>query len=224
MQRGRTVISSQPYGLELDSFGTTVKQDPGLVINNPHVWSVDHPYLYTVVSAAYRDNILVDQVTTRIGIRNCSFESEKGFFLNNQPLKIKGVCMHHDLGALGAAFNKTAARRQLQILKDMGCNAIRTAHNPPASGFLDLCDEMGFLVMDESFDMWQKRKNRFDYSADFKEWHQKDVEAMVLRDRNHPSVFMWSIGNEIREQFDSTGIALTKELVSIVKKLDSRDR
>ena len=129
--------------------------------------------------------------------------------------------MHHDLGALGAAFNKTAARRQLRILKEMGCNAIRTAHNPPAAEFLDLCDEMGFLVMDEAFDMWQKRKNKFDYHVDFKEWHKKDIEAMVLRDRNHPSVFMWSIGNEIREQFDSTGIEITNELVTIIKAMDS---
>ena len=155
------------------------------------------------------------------GIRQFNFDSKKGFFLNDKPVKIKGVCMHHDLGALGAAFNKAAARRQLRILKEMGCNAIRTAHNPPASEFLDLCDQMGFLVMDEAFDMWQKRKNRFDYHLDFKEWHQRDLESMVLRDRNHPSVFMWSIGNEIREQFDSSGIALTKELVTAVKTLDS---
>jgi beta-galactosidase len=129
--------------------------------------------------------------------------------------------MHHDLGALGAAFNKSAAKRQLQLLKEMGCNAIRTAHNLPASAFLDLCDEMGFLVMDEAFDMWQKKKNKFDYSKDFAKWYQQDLEAMILRDRNHPSVFMWSIGNEIREQFDSSGIALTKNMVAIVKALDA---
>jgi beta-galactosidase len=217
---GKKIISSAPYAVKLDSFGTRAKMDPGLIISNPVLWSVDHPYLYKVVSTIYQNNILIDQVTTRIGIRKCSFDSTKGFFLNNRPLKIKGVCMHHDLGALGAAFNKAAARRQLRLLKEMGCNAIRTAHNPPAAEFLDLCDEMGFLVMDEAFDMWQKRKNKFDYHLDFAASHKKDLEAMVLRDRNHPSVFMWSIGNEIREQFDSTGIALTKELTEIVKKLD----
>jgi len=128
--------------------------------------------------------------------------------------------MHHDLGALGAAFNINAAKRQLKILKEMGCNAIRFSHNPPASEMLDLCDQMGFLVIDEAFDMWQKRKNKYDYHIDFKEWHKKDIEGMVLRDRNHPSVILWSIGNEIREQFDSTGTTITKELVSIVKDLD----
>ena len=129
--------------------------------------------------------------------------------------------MHHDLGALGAAFNKEAARRQLKILKEMGCNAIRFSHNPPASEYLDLCDQMGFLVIDEAFDMWQKRKNKYDYHLDFKVWHKKDLEAMVLRDHNHPSVIMWSIGNEIREQFDSTGTTITEELVSIIKSLDN---
>ena len=158
------------------------------------------------------------QADNVFGIRTFNFDSQKGFFLNNKSLKIHGVCMHHDLGALGAAFNITAAKRQLKILKEMGCNAIRFSHNPPASEFLDLCDQMGFLVIDEAFDMWQKRKNKFDYHLDFKEWHKKDIEAMVLRDRNHPSVFMWSIGNEIREQFDSTGTTITKELVSICKK------
>ncbi|MEI9955920.1 MAG: glycoside hydrolase family 2 TIM barrel-domain containing protein [Ferruginibacter sp.] len=189
-------------------------------ISNPFLWSPDNPNLYKVVFKVFVAATLVDEYETTFGIRSFNFDREKGFFLNNQPLKIKGVCMHHDLGALGTAFNYHAAERQLQILKDMGCNAIRTSHNPPAPEFLDLCDKMGFLVMDEAFDMWQKKKNKFDYAADFKQWHKQDLEDMILRDRNHPSVFMWSIGNEIREQFDSTGIALTKELVDIVKQLD----
>ena len=162
-----------------------------------------------------------DVVETKIGIRNFRFDVKNGFYLNEVPTKILGVCMHHDLGALGAAFNKSAAKRQLQLLKEMGCNAIRTAHNMPAAAFLDLCDEMGFLVMDEAFDSWQKKKNKYDYSKDFAKWHQQDLEAMIVRDRNHPSVFMWSIGNEIREQFDSSGIALTKEMVAIIKALDT---
>lgn len=187
---------------------------------NPVLWTIDRPYLYKVVSAIYRGNIKFDEVTTNIGFRKFDFDNKEGFFLNGQPKKIKGVCMHHDLGALGAAFNYRAAERQLQILKEMGCNAIRTAHNPPAPEFLDLCDKMGFLVMDEAFDMWQKKKNKFDYYLDFKEWHERDLRDMVLRDRNHPSIIAWSIGNEIREQFDSTGTVITKELVDIVKKLD----
>lgn len=217
---GKKVAAGKPYQMQLDTFGSTAKTDNGLSINNPVLWSVDNPYLYKVVSTILQNNVPVDEITTQIGIRKFHFDREKGFFLNNRPLKIKGVCMHHDLGALGAAFNYRAAQRQLEMLKAMGCNAIRTAHNPPAPELLDLCNKMGFLVMDEAFDMWQKKKNKFDYSLDFKEWHQQDLEDMVRRDRNHPSVFMWSIGNEIREQFDSTGIAITKELVDIVKKLD----
>jgi beta-galactosidase len=187
---------------------------------NPVLWSPNQPYLYTLKAKLLINGVQKDEVHIRIGIREFSFDAQKGFFLNNQSLKIKGVCMHHDLGALGAAFNKAAAKRQLQILKDMGCNAIRFSHNPPASAMLDLCDEMGFLVMDEAFDMWKKKKNKFDYHLYFDEWAEKDLQAMVLRDRNHPSVFMWSIGNEIREQFDSTGTGITKKLVDIVKQLD----
>jgi beta-galactosidase len=190
-------------------------------IFNPKLWSVDNPNLYKLIIRVVSKSKLVDTYETTFGIRTIHFDREKGFFLNNKSLKIKGVCMHHDLGALGAAFNSSAAERQLRILKEMGCNAIRTAHNPPAPAFLDLCDKMGFLVMDEAFDIWQKKKNKFDYSLDFAAWHKKDLEDLILRDRNHPSVFMWSIGNEIREQFDSTGIALTKELVDIVKRFDN---
>lgn len=191
-----------------------------IVIIRPAVWSIDKPNLYKAKTTIYQNNIATDELTTTFGIRHFDFNSDKGFFLNGKPMKIHGVCMHHDLGALGAAFNINAAIRQLKILKAMGCNAIRFSHNPPASELLDLCDQMGFLVIDEAFDMWQKRKNRFDYHLDFKEWHKRDLEAMILRDRNHPSVIMWSIGNEIREQFDSTGTSITKELVSIVKNLD----
>lgn len=191
-----------------------------LQIKNPILWSVKNPYLYKLVTTIYQNNKLADKDTSAFGIRTFNFDAEKGFSLNGKAMKILGVCMHHDLGALGAAFNKSAARRQLQLLKNMGCNAIRVSHNPPAPQFLDLCDEMGFLVMDESFDMWVKQKNPYDYHLDFEDWHQKDLEAMVLRDRNHPSVFMWSIGNEIPEQFDSTGITIGKKLVKIVKQLD----
>lgn len=191
-------------------------------VTDPVLWTPENPYLYSLTVKLYHNNSLTDEIKLPVGFRKAEFDAQKGFFLNNQPLKIKGVCMHHDLGALGAAFNKMAAKRQLTILKDMGCNAIRFSHNPPASAMLDLCDEMGFLVMDEAFDMWTKKKNKnkYDYHLDFEEWHERDLQAMVLRDRNHPSVIMWSIGNEIREQFDSTGTTITKKLVDIVKRLD----
>jgi len=186
----------------------------------PKRWSVDQPNLYKARFKVFVSAILMDEEEISFGIRSIGFDKQGWFTLNEQPLFLKGVCLHHDLGALGAAYNSEAARRQLCILKEMGCNAIRVSHNPPAADFLDLCDKMGFLVMDEAFDTWNKKKNKFDYHLDFKEWHKADLEAMVLRDRNHPSVFMWSIGNEIRNQFDSSGTIIAKELVDIVKRLD----
>jgi beta-galactosidase len=190
-------------------------------INKPILWSVEDPYLYKAVTRVMVNGKVVDEYVTSFGIRCFDFDVQKGFSLNGKPMKILGVCMHHDLGALGAAVNERAMERQLQILKEMGCNAIRTSHNPPAPEWLALCDKMGFLVMDEAFDMWHKKKNKFDYNIDFDQWHKQDLEDQIKRDRNHPSVIIWSIGNEIREQFDSTGIPLTKELVGIVKALDT---
>jgi beta-galactosidase len=190
-------------------------------VNDPQLWSTEEPNLYKVVISIEAGGRLADEYSEQIGIRYFHFDKDKGFFLNGKPMKILGVCNHHDLGALGAAVNKRAIERQLEILKEMGCNAIRTAHNPPAPELLELCDKMGFLVMVEAFDMWKKKKNKFDYFSDFEQWHKRDLEDMVKRDRNHPSVFMWSIGNEIREQFDSSGITITKELVSIIKAIDN---
>ncbi|HEY4287597.1 MAG TPA: family 78 glycoside hydrolase catalytic domain [Puia sp.] len=183
-----------------------------VVLNTPHLWSPDHPYLYTVK--------INDDYTVAVGIRWFRFDVSQGFILNGKPLKIKGVCMHHDLGALGAAVNTSAIIRQLRLLKEMGCNAVRTAHNPPAPEFLDLCDQMGFIVMDEAFDMWRKKKNKYDYSLDFPQWGERDLRDQVMRDRNHPSVFIWSIGNEIREQFDTTGIGIARRLAAIVREVD----
>ena len=144
---------------------------------------------------------MVDTYETTFGIRYFNFDIDKGFFLNGKHLKILGVCNHHDLGALGSAINTRAIERQLEILKAMGCNGIRTSHNPPAPELLELCDKMGFIVMDEAFDMWKKAKTKYDYHLYWDEWHKKDLEDQVLRDRNHPSVFIWSIGNEIPEQW-----------------------
>jgi beta-galactosidase len=190
-----------------------------LILDEPVLWSPAKPYLYRVVTRVFRNQTLEDEYETPLGVRTCAF-TKTGFQLNGQPLRIQGVNQHHDLGALGAAFNGRAAERQLEILKKMGCNAIRLSHNPPAPPLLDLCDRMGLLVLDEAFDMWQKKKNAQDYHLDFRQWHQRDLEDQVRRDRNHPSVFLWSIGNEIREQFDSTGTRLTRELAATVKRLD----
>jgi beta-galactosidase len=196
-----------------------INQD--FLISNPIFWSTERPYLYKAVTQISVNNKITDIYETPFGIRYFKFDEQKGFLLNGKPMKILGVCNHHDLGALGAAVNTRAIERQLEILKSMGCNAIRTAHNPPAPELLDLCDKMGFLVIDEAFDMWKKKKNKKDYHLNWDKWHKTDLEDMIKRDRNHPSVFMWSIGNEIREQFDSTGIFITKELVDIVKSLDA---
>lgn len=177
-------------------------QEQMVRISRPHLWDVDDPYLYTLVTeVSGLDGVLLDRVETKTGLRHFFFSPENGFSLNDRPLKINGVCMHHDLGCLGAAVNRNAIRRQLEILKGMGCNAIRTSHNPPAPELLDLCDEMGFIVQDEAFDMWRKKKTAHDYSRYFNEWHERDLRDFILRDRNHPSVMMWSIGNEVLEQW-----------------------
>lgn len=196
-----------------------------MVIKNPQLWSVESPYLYRLVTQAMDGNTIIDETETTFGIRTFKFDIDNGFFLNGKPLKIRGVCNHHDLGSLGTAFNYRAAQRQLEILKAMGCNGIRTSHNPPAPDLLDLCDQMGFIVMDESFDMWEKGKNKTDYHLEFVEWHKKDLEDQVMRDRNHPSVFIWSVGNEVQEQWgdstDESGKRIVTDLVNIVKSVDS---
>lgn len=195
-----------------------------LKVNNPMLWTVKNPNLYKAVTTVEVNGEIADQYDTPFGIRTFIFDNKKGFVLNGEQIKINGVCNHHDLGFLGAAVNKRALERQLELMKGMGVNGIRTSHNPPAPELLDLCDRMGFIVMDESFDMWKKGKTPFDYSLDWDEWHKRDLEDLILRDRNHPSVFIWSIGNEVLEQHDrnvTDGADITKELVVIVKQLDN---
>ncbi|HEX9150969.1 MAG TPA: glycoside hydrolase family 2 TIM barrel-domain containing protein [Flavobacterium sp.] len=200
---------------------TNLKKTHTLDVSHPTLWSIENPYLYKIVTKIYQKSALVDTYETPLGFRFFKFDAEKGFSLNGVPTKILGVCLHHDNGALGAVENIHAVRRKLVLLKDMGVNAIRMAHNPPSLELLELCDAMGFIVQDEAFDVWKKKKVANDYHKDWDEWHKKDLEDFIKRDRNHPSVMMWSIGNEIREQFDSTGVAITRELAQIVKSLDT---
>jgi len=189
-----------------------------LEIPKPALWSPETPNLYSAkITVLDSNNDALDEYPVTFGIRKAEFTPRGGFKLNGKRVEIKGVCNHHDLGPLGAAVNRRAIERQLEILKTMGCNAIRTSHNPPAPVLLDLCDRMGFLVMDEAFDCWKRGKRPFDYSAVFDEWHGKDLRAMVLRDRNHPSVVIWSIGNEVPDQHNAK---MAKELRNIVHKLD----
>lgn len=188
-----------------------------LEVSSPQLWDVEHPYLYSLVTEVVKDGQCVDRYVTPVGIRTFSFDAAKGFVLNGKPTKINGVCMHHDLGCLGAAVNVRAMERQLQMLKEMGCNGIRCSHNPPAPEWLDLCDRMGFIVMDEAFDMWRKKKTAYDYSLYFNEWHERDLHDFILRDRNHPSVFMWSIGNEVLEQWsDAQADTLSLEEANLI--------
>jgi len=171
-----------------------------IVITQPLLWDINDPQLYRIVVTVRKNEKATDSYGVNIGLRTTEFTAREGFYLNGRRVEIKGVCMHHDLGALGAAFNVRAAERQLKILREMGCNAIRTSHNPPAPELLDLCDRMGFLVEDEVFDAWRIGKKPLDYNLLFNAWHAEDLKALVRRDRDHPSVIIWSIGNEIREQ------------------------
>ncbi len=174
-------------------------------LKNVRLWSLDDPYQYKLETAVYNGKTLVDTYTTMTGVRYFKFDAEKGFSLNGKPMKLNGVCMHHDLGCLGAAVNDDAIRRQLLSLREMGCNAFRTSHNPPAPELLAMCDSMGFIVMDEAFDMWHKKKTRYDYSLFFDKWFERDLTDFIRRDRNHPSILIWSTGNEVLEQWSSDG-------------------
>lgn len=202
-----TVTDAQ--GRSLASSSARVKASAGakdsqrLRIKRPQLWSPENPYIYKVRTEVIVGGRTVDEVVTVTGFRSFRFDAATGFWLNGRNVKINGVCEHHDLGCLGAAFNEDAMHRKLVRLKAMGCNAIRCSHNPPAPELLTMCDTMGFIVMDESFDMWRRRKTKNDYARFFDEWHERDLSDLVRRDRNHPSVLMWSIGNEVLEQWSS---------------------
>ncbi len=198
-EKGNEVAEISTVQMVQSARSQEVKQD--IELKKPKLWTLENPYLYCVKTKLFVGNELKDEYNTPLGVRSFSFDADKGFFLNGVQTKIKGVCLHHDLGALGSAVNTRAIERQLQIMKDMGVNGIRTSHNPPAPELLQLCDKMGFIVMNETFDMWRKKKTAYDYSRFFGEWHERDLTDHILRDRNHPSVFMWSIGNEVMEQW-----------------------
>jgi len=209
---------------------TKVDIETSMMIRKPALWSVEHPNLYSLLSQVQVNNKTVDEYVTPVGFRTFRFDADSGFYLNGKHLKIRGVCMHHDLGALGTAINTRAIERQLEILKGMGVNAIRTSHNPPAPELLELCDRMGLLVMDEAFDMWKRPKTQYDYSNYWDEWHERDLADFIMRDRNHPSIFSWSLGNEIPEQWnkygdyeanDTTGREILRKLYAILKGLDT---
>jgi beta-galactosidase len=186
-------------------------------VSNPKRWNIETPNRYVAQTNIIVNGKIIDTYHTPFGIRTIEFTARNGFLLNGKRLEIQGTCNHHDLGALGAAINLSALTRQLKMLKEMGCNSLRTSHNPPAPELLELADKMGFLVWDEAFDAWKKGKRKNDYNKLFDKWHDKDLTALIHRDRNHPSVFIWSIGNEVMEQQD---VKLTKQLVDIVHRED----
>ncbi|MBO4389971.1 MAG: DUF4982 domain-containing protein [Lachnospiraceae bacterium] len=192
-----------------------------LSVTDPVLWDVDHPFLYTLETELYQGNKLLDSDRSNLGFRTAELDHDKGFFLNGRHLKLQGVCEHHDLGALGAAFNRSAMARKMRILKTMGVNAIRTSHNMPAPEFMELADEMGFLVVSEAFDMWIRPKTAYDYARFFPEWMKTDIASWVRRDRNHPSLIFWSIGNEIYDMHgDATAPDLTEEMANEVRRHD----
>ena len=217
---GGAIDASPPQPLVLAA-GETKPIAVSLTVSRPILWDLKHPQRYVAVTLVQQDNRVVDRYETPFGIRTIEFTANDGFHLNGKRVPIQGVCQHHDLGALGAAFNLRAAERQIEILKTMGVNAIRTSHNPPAPEFLDLCDRMGILVMDEFVDCWKIAKKPNGYNRLFAEWAEADVRAYVCRDRNHPCVILWSIGNEIPEQSKREGPGMAKELSRIVKLEDT---
>ncbi len=187
---------------------------------NPELWTLEDPALYTAVSEVYYDNVICDQEETHFGIRSVTFSSTEGFVLNGKQVKLKGACFHHDNGPLGAKAYDRAEERKVELLKASGFNAIRCSHNPPSPAFLDACDRLGMLVIDEAFDMWADAKNPNDYHLYFRDWWQRDVESMILRDFNHPSVILWSIGNEIPNRHTPEVVEVAKNMRDFIRTLD----
>jgi beta-galactosidase len=198
---------------------TEVTQE--ISVANPALWSPRTPQLYRAITRVWKGGRLIDEVVTTFGIRSLAWSVEKGFLLNGQSIKLAGGSLHHDNGPLGAAAFDRAEERKVELLKAAGFNAVRTAHNPPSPGFLDACDRVGLLVLDEPFDVWKQAKVKNDYARFFADWWQRDIDAMVRRDRNHPSVVLWSLGNEIPEAWTKEGPPLARQLAAEVRKLDT---
>jgi beta-galactosidase len=220
-------VSAEVAGADYDSVlftaagKTTAENNFSLKIPAAQIWSLEKPYLFDLTAQLMRRDEVIDEVSCKVGFREMRFTPDKGFFLNGKRVKMNGVCLHHDLGCLGAAFNKAAAKRQLLTMKEMGANAIRTAHNPPAKEFMELCDELGFLVNSEFTDIWELPMTEFDYSRFFTEWYEKDTASWIRRDRNHASLVMWSIGNEILDtHVNAHALEITKNLHAAVRKHD----
>ncbi len=221
---GSAVASVAPVRLQIAAGKKGTVETRGMIAN-PKLWGTglhQKPNRYVAVTSVVQDGKTVDSYEMPFGVRTLKFDANAGFFLNGEHMKINGVCDHHDLGALGTAINTRALQRQLELLAEMGCNAIRTSHDPPAPELLDLCDKMGFVVMDEAFDCWARQKTALDYHLLYADWHEQDLRAMLRRDRNHPSVIMWSIGNEVGEQSNgAAGAAIAKELTDICHEEDA---
>lgn len=215
-KKGAKVASFNNSSIRIEA-GKSAETTARAVIKNPKRWDIISPDRYLAHTTVRVKGKIIDTYNTPFGIRSIEFTARDGFILNGRRVEIKGTCNHHDLGALGAAINTSALRRQLRILKEMGCNSLRTSHNPPAPELLELADQMGFLVWDEAFDCWKQGKRLNDYNLLYDEWHEKDLIALVHRDRNHPSVFIWSIGNEVLEQRD---VEMTKHLADIMRAED----
>lgn len=225
LKKGGKEVAAFPDTVSTVQAGKKLNIKNSVIIKKPLLWGpppVQKPNLYVAITRLYVQGKPVDEYETRFGIRSLQFDPLKGVMVNNIPVRMQGVNQHHDLGALGAAFNTRAAERQLEILREMGCNAIRMAHNPPAPELLDLTDRMGILVIDEIFDCWERKKTPLDFHLIFPEWHEADTRAFIRRDRNHPSVIAWSFGNEVGEQYTAdTGAILAKKLYDIVKEEDN---
>jgi len=201
--------------------GASTQVDRQLPIKAPRLWSPATPQLYRAEIELLAGGRTVDHTATSFGVRKVEVDAERGLRINGEALKLRGGCVHHDNGLLGAAAIDRAEERRVELLKSHGFNAVRCSHNPPSPAFLDACDRLGMVVIDEAFDQWTKEKNPQDYHLYFKDWWQRDIDSMVLRDRNHPSVIFWSIGNEIPERADPAGIALAKQIVDEIKRLDT---
>ncbi len=219
LDKDKNQVGRSEYATSVSAGGHILAGNTIALPNAVH-WSTDNPVLYTAVTEIYSDGKMTDRQNTPFGIRNLSFSADKGFLLNGSPLKLKGGCFHHDNGPLGSKSFDRAEERKVQLMKASGFNAIRCSHNPPSPAFLDACDRMGMLVMDEAFDMWKDGKNPADYHLYFNDWWQKDIESMVMRDRNHPSVIMWSIGNEIPNRHTPEVVAVASMLGNFIRQLD----